>query len=544
MTEDCVTYFLYPVLDHDLCPHSTLAKVHTLLAPLTRGWVWHNQPFTLSVIQSSDSWHLSGSVNFGENVLDEWFVVSLIQFLTREIPTLVGRLTDTDGEFLLIEAADVLPSWAGEPSVAEGRVYLSSGEMYLIPVADSPSLVTPIPGVTPPPHVCAQVVVNYPTLCRAGDKVQTAVKERLSGLSDNHHSTNVLLPSLVVELLSRHPEQLSKLVRAVMERDQLDLRKCRGMEKVKQIGTVECRVTFSKCLYAMLTGCKVQPYKSSDWSIGQSKAECIGFKLALGLEILLSRSKNSSSSSFGGDKDFSKFLLKLQEVGFFQNELEGSEKYKTLFEESRKFWNSSSNQEFEEDLCKTVDQLNITYNKSSPPVDSFVIGPKIKVSDNEDWMEMTPESLDRMLEIQFGVSASSSGGQDIPEEVNKFLGQMSDMTGVEHDDDKVSFDPDKMLDSITKMMGNIGGGEEISDTDESDADDDPVMRDYMCRLDDEVGGQVKGRDEMPDIDKPLDIDTKLLESLMKSYSAQSEMGGHGPTSSLLQSIRVNPGRPK
>merc|ERR1719153_398221 len=70
------------------------------------------------VKDEGDAWHLAGKTEYGDNVLDEWFVVSLLKHVTVEVPSLVARITDNDGEILLIEAASVLPCWAGEPSVA------------------------------------------------------------------------------------------------------------------------------------------------------------------------------------------------------------------------------------------------------------------------------------------------------------------------------------------------------------------------------------------------------------------------------------------
>jgi len=59
------------------------------------------------------------------------------------------------------------------------------------------------------------------------------------------------------------------------------------------------------------------------------------------------------------------------------------------------------------------------------------------------------------------------------------------------------------------------------------------MKDYMSKLDEELPK------EEEDVDKPLNIDTKVLSNLLQSYSEEL---GHGPVSSLLQSIRINPGR--
>lgn len=48
-------------------------------------------------------------------------MVFILKEITKEISDLVGRIHDIDGEFLLIEAADYLPSWA-TPENCENRV--------------------------------------------------------------------------------------------------------------------------------------------------------------------------------------------------------------------------------------------------------------------------------------------------------------------------------------------------------------------------------------------------------------------------------------
>lgn len=67
--------------------------------------------------------HLYGITYFGDNIQDEWFIVSLLFHLTREVEGLISRACDSDGEFLLIEAADHLPQWAN-PETCEQRVSL------------------------------------------------------------------------------------------------------------------------------------------------------------------------------------------------------------------------------------------------------------------------------------------------------------------------------------------------------------------------------------------------------------------------------------
>ena len=119
--------------------------------------MWHQEKFSLNIQRTSDGWHLAGSLDYGENVLDEWFVVSLLYHITKHLDTLLARVTDGDGEFLLIEAASVLPSWASDPSKAEGRVFLFKGNLHLLPTCSSPGSISPCPSSTPPPHLAAAI---------------------------------------------------------------------------------------------------------------------------------------------------------------------------------------------------------------------------------------------------------------------------------------------------------------------------------------------------------------------------------------------------
>lgn len=68
--------------------------------------------------------HLYGISHYGDNIADEWFIVFLLQQITKEHSDLIARVADADGEFILIEAANHLPSWA-EPETCENRVSIT-----------------------------------------------------------------------------------------------------------------------------------------------------------------------------------------------------------------------------------------------------------------------------------------------------------------------------------------------------------------------------------------------------------------------------------
>lgn len=64
---------------------------------------------------------LRGRTNYGDSIEDEWVIVYLLRELTKKHKDIWVKVVDSDGEFLLIEAAGTLPAWL-EPEVADNRV--------------------------------------------------------------------------------------------------------------------------------------------------------------------------------------------------------------------------------------------------------------------------------------------------------------------------------------------------------------------------------------------------------------------------------------
>jgi hypothetical protein len=64
---------------------------------------------------------LQGRTNYGDSIEDEWVIVYFLRELTKRHKDIWVKVMDSDGEFLLIEAAGTLPAWI-EPDVAENRV--------------------------------------------------------------------------------------------------------------------------------------------------------------------------------------------------------------------------------------------------------------------------------------------------------------------------------------------------------------------------------------------------------------------------------------
>ena len=144
ISEDTLQYRLYPTRQSaDKVSVLALATVLKSYADdLLPGFLWHRDPFELKVVSDTDNWLLEGTMRVGDCIDDEWCTVWLLREISKKwdiairsvrlslLPSLLAlklfhSVSDSDGEFLLIEAAEVLPSWV-TPSNAENRVRTSS----------------------------------------------------------------------------------------------------------------------------------------------------------------------------------------------------------------------------------------------------------------------------------------------------------------------------------------------------------------------------------------------------------------------------------
>jgi hypothetical protein len=84
-------------------------------------YIWHKESFMLKFIIDEKGPHLEGSTEFGDCIEDEWFIVKLLKDISKDHPEYAVSVTDNDGEFMLIEAAEYLEKGV-EPSTTLNKV--------------------------------------------------------------------------------------------------------------------------------------------------------------------------------------------------------------------------------------------------------------------------------------------------------------------------------------------------------------------------------------------------------------------------------------
>lgn len=106
-------------------------------AQQTRGFLWHKHRFHLQATSDkSGRYVLSGRTSVGDAIQDEWVVAKLVFDITKQFPGVVGRIADSDGEFLLIESAEALPDWV-TPEDSDRRVFVVDGKLHIAPPANN-----------------------------------------------------------------------------------------------------------------------------------------------------------------------------------------------------------------------------------------------------------------------------------------------------------------------------------------------------------------------------------------------------------------------
>ncbi|KAM9188224.1 protein ecdysoneless homolog [Mergus octosetaceus] len=460
------------------------------LAPLLAAYIWQRQPFRLRYVppRGDTPEHLGGNTRFGDNVEDEWFVVYLLREITRACPLLAARVDDNDGEFLLIEAAEVLPKWL-RPENSDNRVFFYKGELHIIPLSETQEQDDCEPSAACPTISQAlRLLYTRSEEFLAAEPIRAAVYKRISGYPEkiqaSFHRAHCYLPAGIVAVLKQRPSLVAAAVQAFYLRDPVDLRACRTFQTFPPEQRVMTTVTFTKCLYAQLVQQKFVPDRRSGYTLPlsshpQYKAYDLGMKLAHGFEILCSKSSKASPDSkrneFSGPV-WERFLNGLKEKDYFKGEMEGSAKYMELLHMAEDYFQQSLTKE---ESCIEVspgDEILSLLQTTTFDVKEFEREAAcLPPEDDDSWLEISPDDLEKMLKEATNEFHPSSDDEEeqkydletVAESMKAFVSKVSTHEGAEmpwsSDEAHVTFD----VDSFTKALDRILG----ADSEELDSDD-------------------------------------------------------------------------
>ncbi|ESR39500.1 protein ecdysoneless-like [Citrus sinensis] len=497
LPDDTVFYSIYP--DSTLST-SSLQSIHLQildhLSPLISDYIWQHEPFNLSLSTTAIP-HLHGHLRFGDNLEDEWFTVFLLFEISRAFHALSIRVWDSDGEFLLIEAAFHLPRWLN-PDNSENRLFIRRGDLHIIPKTSlpDPTLVDSL-----------NFLINNENESRASEAIQNAVKRKISDYPHrakrNMHNVRVRVPVSVAQVLKHEPCLISLAVEGFYDRDIDTMKYAAKMERFLSKGKEEelvlVNVKMSRAMYAQLMQqtfqapkCYPMPSRSGD-AAGYLEAE-LGMKIACGFEMVYWQRKKEGDEGKGSTR--SKYFESLEKSGYFEGLIPGSKEYKRLMENAEEYYRKSNlfvrTSEMLSAPVRRIDEIlalphsaNDFSSQEVPPSDddSWLYSGEDELNstlqEREKELELYNSKLNSKQKSKESQDSGPSSSKDIddfdPRDIAKtmqaFVRKVSSYKGAEVPENRnleeVDLDVDRFMKDMESVMKDQGC-QDIADNDDSE----------------------------------------------------------------------------
>ncbi|XP_011784969.1 PREDICTED: protein SGT1 [Colobus angolensis palliatus] len=603
--EDTVEYRLFLIPDESRDPdkhkevlQKYIERIMTQFAPMLVPYIWQNQPFNLKYKPGKGSVpaHMFGVTKFGDNIEDEWFIVYVIKQITKEFPELVARIEDNDGEFLLIEAADFLPKWL-DPDNSTNRVFFHHGELCIIPAPRTPGAESWLPTTPPTIPQALNIIAAHPEKILASESIRAAVSRRIRGYPEkiqvSLHRAHCFLPAGIVAVLKQRPRLVSAAVQAFYLRDPIDLRACRIFKTFLPETRIMTSVTFTKCLYAQLVQQRFVPDRRSGYRLPppsdpQYRAHELGMKLAHGFEILCSKCSphfsDCKKSLVTASPLWASFLASLKKNDYFKGLIEGSAQYRERLEMAENYFQLSVNRP-ESSLAMSPGEEILTLLQTIPfdIEDLKKEEANLPPEDDDQWLDLSPDQLDQLLQEAAGKKESESISKEEKEQ-NYDLTQVSE--SMKAFISKVSTHKGAELPQYGSFFLGVCVGPRPHESDSDDLDDEEFeylgsdddfethepgeeaslkgtldnLKSYMAQMDQELAHTCIGKsfttrkqvepvsqttdnnsdeedsDTGESVMATVDVDLNLVSNILESYSSQAGLAG--PASNLLKSMGV------
>ncbi|KAK4236943.1 SGT1 protein-domain-containing protein [Achaetomium macrosporum] len=270
LPEDCVEYMLFIIGERT---NSSLPSLETVrraadqkLNELAKDYIWQRDGFDVKATTQKGLGlpYLHGTTHYGDNVEDEWLIVYLLRELSKLFPDLWIRVSDSDGEFLLIEAAKVTPKWLS-PENDTNRVWINEGKLRIIPLSTSGtaqdaalskplSLVEAINTI----KTSASSLIHSPLI---EAEAFYRLEKYPSQISASFHHALVTIPRKLAYILHARPKSVAPATEAFYLRDPRSLKPILSASASASSPTalifpptdlVSVSVRFTKVLYAQL----------------------------------------------------------------------------------------------------------------------------------------------------------------------------------------------------------------------------------------------------------------------------------------------------
>ncbi|KAJ5132678.1 hypothetical protein N7448_006836 [Penicillium atrosanguineum] len=567
LPDDSVEYYVYhlpspapAVIDQAVETRARLLEVQRTAAELTKellkDYIWQRENFRLEITKDDGITSLHGRTNYGDSIEDEWVVVYILRELTKRHKDIWVKVGDSDGEFLLVEAAGTLPAWL-EPEVADNRVWINQGDLKIIkPKKDTGKKVSETLTL-PEAH---KIIQEEPNRFIRSRIIQEEAFYRLRNypkqISENLHHAIVTLPRKVAHLLHRKPAYISPVVEAFYIRDPIAMRPLKSKDASDLVFKPEDFVTvslkFTRVGYAQL---KSQEFPTpSTWEgtlpppedlKAYARAET-GMKVSCGLEMLLYDPHHQDKTS-------------VREMKIWLEDIDDGEEHLTGDLEIERDWDKREDDE---------KWLDINFED----LDRELKGGKSEEKTGGDFGDVgAQQNLQRIVARFEEFLNDNSAGFDGADFIDDF-GSDSDVDDDDEDelssdgeDKDASFDEEEFSRMMKEMMGMPSGpgkpsfkalGKRVQELDADEEDDTEQIKELSRQMEAELRGTgvldlnrkqqklasgenaSKGKatepnnpDDQEDYDEDENSNINLAKNLLESLHAQA--GTAGPAGNML-----------
>ncbi|KAH6982798.1 SGT1 protein-domain-containing protein [Ilyonectria sp. MPI-CAGE-AT-0026] len=578
LPDNCVEYLLF-VLDSQLDARKQLSQIESirksalqLASSLTKDYIWQKDEFNLELKTEQGLVYLHGITDYSDAVEDEWLIVYILRELAKSHHNLWVRAFDTDGEFLLIEAANVLPKWLN-PEIDHNRAWIHDGKLFIIPVKDDTGLKSRT--LSLPDAV--EILKSKPDALIHSTFIEAEAFYRLekypAQISDSIHHSLVTIPRKVAYVLHSLPKTIAPAVESFYLRDAIALKRVISPPAPLTFppeDLVTVSVKFSKVLFAQLRSQRFETppawkdvlqraqkeASSTDTENNMARLD-LGMELTCGFEMLAANAEKSKSRVV---RELAITLEDLAEDG--DDTLPSNEEITSWVDTDRndsEAWMDINFEEFEK-------ELEGKRNKESQGASSGFGD----VNTQSDLRKIVSRFEAFLNDDDAGVDGAELDDMDVDDDDD------SDEDS-EFEDKDVSFDEDEFARMMREMMGlpsteTKGPAEskgkkaaepqntESAPTDEEDEEIKKLASEFEAELNQhgalkldpkvEKKPRVKNSSastelagkpskdatqldvvEEEDSDEEVDIDYNLAKNLLESFKSQAGMAG--PTGNLL-----------
>ncbi|PGH12396.1 hypothetical protein AJ79_04344 [Helicocarpus griseus UAMH5409] len=575
LPDDCIEYSLYWISPFGTIDSTTDADVARsrlnevqkaaaeLVKSLLKDYIWQRDAFKLEMTREDGLNLLRGRTEYGDSIEDEWVIVYILRELTKQFDDLWVKVSDSDGEFLLVEAAATLPSWL-EPEVANYRVWIHKGQLLIIkPDNAKGSTVKKLTF-----RQARKIILEDPKRLMHSPTIEGEAFYRLRNypkqIDDNLHTSPITIPRKLAHILHMKPAYISPAVDAFYIRDPISLRPLKSKDTTSLTFQPEDLVTvstrFTRVGYAQL--------KSQDFELppvwkgklppetaiqDYARAET-GMKVTSGFEMLLSDPQNQ-------DK------VVVREIKVVLEDIETGDEKLPTDEEIESTWEKREDDE---------KWLDISFEDLEDELKGRQRGEKGAKAAGTFGDQAAQENLQRIVQqFEEFLNDDRAGfdGADLIDEMDSddFEVDSEDFSS-DGEDKEVSFDEDQFSKMMQEMMGlpskPEGSGrratskrvEELDSDNDEDKDDSKQIEELSNQMEAELKETgvldldpkrkkkkgIKGKeparsggDEGNDGDEDSgdddydfeSVDFNVAKNLLESFRSQA--GSAGPGSNLL-----------